>query len=153
MSSKKTKSKSKLKKSKSARARKKTAGNKRAVKSTKSGKSLARKAAPKKMASKKRTFRKKRASVNVEREIQQDFRGRNLAAAGIASAGRSGDLQGLSRSAQADSESVDELVEEGNVFEAGAVAGVEQADDADEREVHTHEVPEDDVPDEYLEKD
>jgi hypothetical protein len=66
---------------------------------------------------------------------------------------QSGDLEGLSRAEQADSESVDELVEEGNVFEAGAVAGVEEADDQDTREVHTHEVPEDDVPDEYLDKD
>ena len=71
----------------------------------------------------------------------------------MASGRQSGDLQGLSRAEQADSESVDELVEEGNVFEAGAVAGVEEANDADEREVHTHEVPEDDVPEEYLEKD
>ncbi len=70
-----------------------------------------------------------------------------------ASARQSPDLEGLSRVAQANSESVDELVEEGNIFEAGAVAGVEEADDQDTREVHTHEVPEDDVPDEYLDKD
>jgi phage tail tape-measure protein len=70
-----------------------------------------------------------------------------------ASARQSGDLEGLSRVAQADSESVDELVEEGNVFEAGAVAGVEEADDEDTREVHTREILEDDVPDEYLEED
>jgi hypothetical protein len=63
------------------------------------------------------------------------------------------DFQGLSRAQEADSESVEELVEEGNVSEAGAVAGVEEADDEDTREVHTHEVPEDDVPDEYLDKD
>jgi hypothetical protein len=63
------------------------------------------------------------------------------------------DFQGLSRAQQADSESVEELVEEGNVVEAGAVAGVEEADDEDTREVHTHEVPEDDVPDEYLDKE
>jgi len=44
-------------------------------------------------------------------------------------------------------------VEEGNLFEAGAVAGVEDADNADEREVHTREVPEDDVPEEYRDKD
>jgi hypothetical protein len=62
-------------------------------------------------------------------------------------------LQGLSNRKIADSESVDELLEEGNAFEADVVAGVEDADDADEREVHTHEVPEDDVPDEYLDKD
>lgn len=66
---------------------------------------------------------------------------------------QSGDLQGLSGLEHADSESVDELLEEGNAFEAGVVAGVEEADDADEREVHTREVPEDDVPDEYLDKD
>ncbi len=63
------------------------------------------------------------------------------------------DLEGLSRAAQADSESVEELVGEGNVFEAGAVAGVQAADDQDTKEVRTREVLEDDVPDEYLEKD
>ena len=66
---------------------------------------------------------------------------------------QSGDLQGVSRVEQADSESVDELVSQGNLFEAGAVAGVEEADNADEKEVHTHEVPEDDVPKEYLDND
>jgi hypothetical protein len=66
---------------------------------------------------------------------------------------QSGDAQGLSRSEQADSESVDELVDEGNAFEAGVVAGVEEADNADEQEVHTHEVPEDDVPEEYLDEE
>jgi hypothetical protein len=48
---------------------------------------------------------------------------------------------------------VDELVEEGNTFEAGAVAGVEEADNADEKEVHTREVIEDDVPEEYLDNE
>jgi hypothetical protein len=66
---------------------------------------------------------------------------------------RQSDFEGLSRAEQADSESVDELVEEGNVFEAGAVAGVEAADDEDTKEVRTHEFPEDDVPEEYLDKD
>jgi hypothetical protein len=66
---------------------------------------------------------------------------------------QSGDLQGLSDVESADSESVDELVEEGNAFEAGVVTGVEEADEHDAREVHTHEVPEDDVPGEYLDED
>jgi hypothetical protein len=71
-----------------------------------------------------------------------------------ARAGRqSGDLQGLSNVEGADSESVDELLEEGNAFEADVVTGVEDAGDADESEVRTHEVPEDDVPDEYLDKE
>jgi hypothetical protein len=69
------------------------------------------------------------------------------------SAGQSGDLQGLSTIESADSESVDELIEEGNVFEADVVAGVESAGDAAEKEVRTHEVPEDDVPGEYLGKE
>src|SRR6266478_6234201 len=66
---------------------------------------------------------------------------------------QSGDLQGLSNVEAADSESVGELIEEGNAFEAEVVAGVEDAGSRVEREVRTHEVPEDDVPDEYLDKD
>lgn len=69
------------------------------------------------------------------------------------SGAQSGDLQGLSDVERADSESVDELVDEGNAFEAGVVAGVEEADEDGPREVHTHEVPEDDVPEEYLDQD
>jgi hypothetical protein len=65
----------------------------------------------------------------------------------------SGDLQGLSNAEFADSESVDELLEEGNAFEAEVVKGVEDAEDADEVEVYTHEVPQDDVPAEYLDKE
>jgi hypothetical protein len=72
---------------------------------------------------------------------------------GARSGGQSGDLQGLSDREGADSESVDELLEEGNAFEAEVVKGVEDVPDADEGEVRTHEVPEDDVPEEYLEKD
>ena len=59
---------------------------------------------------------------------------------------QSGDLQGLSSVEVADSESVDELLEEGNAFEADVVMGVEDAGDHDGREVHTHQVSEDDVP-------
>jgi hypothetical protein len=72
---------------------------------------------------------------------------------GARSGGQSGDLQGLSNRGGADSESVDELLEEGNAFEAEVVKGVEDAGDADAGEVRTHEVPEDDVRSEYLDKD
>jgi len=72
---------------------------------------------------------------------------------GPESGGQSGDIQGLSRAELADSESVEELVEEGQAFEAGVVSGVENAPDADESEVKTREVPEDDVPQEYLDED
>ena len=71
----------------------------------------------------------------------------------IISGEQSGDLQGLSNVECADSESVDELLEEGNAFEAEVVMGVEDAEEADEAEVRTHEVPQDDVPAEYLDKE
>jgi hypothetical protein len=67
--------------------------------------------------------------------------------------GQSGDIEGLSREELADSESVEELVEEGQAFEAGVVSGVENARDADRGEVRTRQVPEDDVPQEYLDED
>jgi hypothetical protein len=68
-------------------------------------------------------------------------------------AGQSGDLQGIARKPVADSESVEELVEEGQAREAAAISGVEDALDHGEAEVHTHEVPEDDVPEEYRDED
>jgi hypothetical protein len=70
------------------------------------------------------------------------------------SSGRqSGDLQGLSKIESVDSESVDELMEEGNAFEAGIVSGVEDSRERDGKEVRTREVPEDDVPGEYLDEE
>ena len=68
---------------------------------------------------------------------------------GPRSGGQSGDLQGLSNRAGADSESVDELLEEGNAFEAEVVKGVEDVPDADEGEVRTRQFPVDDVATEY----
>jgi hypothetical protein len=67
--------------------------------------------------------------------------------------GQSGDGQGLSERALADSESVEELVEEGQAREASAISGVEEALDPDEAEVRTRQVPEDDVPEEYTDED
>jgi hypothetical protein len=72
---------------------------------------------------------------------------------GTDSAGQSGDTQGLSDVAEAGSESVEELLEEGQSFEAEAIGGVEDAPDPDMAEVHTKQVPEDDVPSEYLDRD
>jgi hypothetical protein len=72
---------------------------------------------------------------------------------GSNSAGQSGDLQGLSDVADANSESVKELVEQGNAFEADAIDGVENAKDPDVSEVTTRQVPEDDVPEEYRNAD
>ena len=64
---------------------------------------------------------------------------------------QAGDLQGLSNVEEADSESVSELIAEGQSFEAGIIEGVENAPDPDVAEVKTKEFPADDVPDEYVE--
>ena len=119
---------------------------------------LKKKAAPKKVARPKKVAPRKKKAAPKKRRAQG--KSQSLATVtfeskrpGARSGGQSGDLQGLSDSAGADSESVDELLEEGNAFEAEVVEGVENAPDADQGEIKTHEVPEDDVPDEYLDKD
>ena len=141
----------KLKQAKKPAARKATPKKKLAKKKT------AKKPAPKKAVARKKSVPARSASVpkkparsassidNVVSFSRENARPRS----GV----QSGDLQGLSRAERADSESVDELLEEGNTFEAQAVAGVEAAGNAEGQEVHTHEVPEDDVPGEYLDED
>jgi hypothetical protein len=134
-----------------------TKSKKSVSKKTTPRKKLAKKkAAPKKAAGKKATVAKK--VVATRRRTPARRQGASVPAfsrerAGSQSGEQSGDLQGLSNREAADSESVDELLEEGNAVEADAVSGVESADDADEQEVHTHEVPEDDVPAEYLDEE
>jgi hypothetical protein len=71
---------------------------------------------------------------------------------GSDSAGQSGDDQGLYEGDVEGGESVAELVREGQYYEAEAVRGT-QRPEVDEKEVRTHEVPEDDVPFEYPARD
>ncbi len=136
---------------------KKPAASKRPIKKKPSKKSPparrpAAKGKPPRAGSKKPKTKPKKARVRGKREQLGSvvFEPKGL---GARSGGQSGDLQGLSNLGGADSESVDELLEEGNAFEAEIVKGVEDVPDADEGEVRTHEVPEDDVPGEYLDKD
>ena len=89
--------------------------------------------------------RRSRSTQLTEQPVAQIRQGVGLAA----EAGQSGDTQALSDIEDVDSESVRELAEEGQDFEAGIVSGVENAPDPDVSEVKTHEVPEDDVPEEY----
>jgi hypothetical protein len=91
----------------------------------------------------------RRSSGDLSLDAPAPSRRRGL---GGRSAGQSGDTQGLSDAEGADFESVEELAEEGQNFEAGVVDGVEAADDS-QREVGTREVLEDDVPLEYLDED
>jgi hypothetical protein len=126
-------------------------------KKAKSKKVLRKKTAPKKKARPKKAAPRKKAAPKKRRPRGKSqsvatvtFESKGL---GANSGGQSGDLQGLSNSAGADSESVDELLEEGNAFEAEVVEGVQNVPDADQGEIRTHEVREDDVPEEYLDKD
>ena len=118
---------------------------------TKKKKKLAKKKpAPKKAAGKKAAGAKKvfatRRRTPARRQSAPAF---SRERAGSLSGELSGDLQGLSNVEDADSESVEELVEEGNAFEADVVQGVGGAKNPDVSEVTTREVPEDDVPAEY----
>jgi hypothetical protein len=57
---------------------------------------------------------------------------------GPSNAGQSGGSQGLSREAEVASESIEELADSGQAFEADAVAGVEDAADHPEMPARTH---------------
>ena len=120
-----------------------------------------RKAAPKKPEVKTKIGGKKTTGGKTG-ALKKQVRGKSqsvdtvafaLEGLGARSGEKSGDLQGLSNIQGADSESVDELLEEGNAFEAEVVKGVEDAEGADEGEVRTHEVPRDHFPGEHLDKE
>jgi N utilization substance protein A len=135
------KKKKPIKKAKKKAAQRKP---KKQAKKAKPAPKLALKKATKKKASKKRPRGKADSAevVGYQRKGLGSFTG-----------GQSGDIQGISGRAGIDSESVTELLEEGQTFEAEAVSGVENAADPDVSEVITHQVPEDDVPGEYQDKD
>lgn len=118
-----------------------------------------RKMVPKKLAAKKKSVTQVASTKATGVVVKDTLKKRPVRSARAFSGDSteplpgSGDLQGLSNVEDADSESVDELLEEGNAFEAGVVSGVEDAGDRGDREVRTREVPEDDVPGEYLDED
>ncbi len=146
-----TKKKTKKKSSTTKRTARKRATPARKKKAVKRPKPLVRKKSVPKSTKKARVMpAKKQTRKGSRRAGSQEF---SVKSPGSQSGEQSGDLQGLSRREGADSESVRELLEEGNAFEADVVAGVERGDDGDAKEVRTHEVPEDDVPDEYLDED
>jgi hypothetical protein len=73
--------------------------------------------------------------------LQQDGTLARERGTGPDSAGQSGDTQGLSDVAEAGPESVLELVEDGQSFEAEAIEGIEDAPDADVKEIHIRQRP------------
>ena len=137
---------------KKAKQRKPKRGAKKITAKTKlSGKKAARKRkASRKPAARRRQVRETQAVLGSQSVETVPLK--RPARAAAAGAGR-GDFGGVSVVEGADSESADELLEEGQPFEAGIVSGVEDARDPDQGEVRTHEVSQDDVPEEYDDKD
>lgn len=96
----------------------------------------------KKSASKRSSANQRRRTEKVRQRRARLSRGLDAARARIVAereqersleAGQAGDLEGLSAVEDADSESVQELAEEGQDFEAGIVEGVERAEDEPEK--------------------
>ena len=111
--------------------------------SSKKGKSVrskhkAKAKKPAKKKSKKLARKSRRPSTALPSEAAPMVKGR-----GSRTAGQSGDTEGLSDVEDVDSESVEELVEEGQDFEAELVDAVEKAPDPDEGELDA-EIPEED---------
>jgi hypothetical protein len=140
-------------------AKKNTSGSRKAVGKKKAAKKAAKK--PKVAAKKKVVFsrRTSRATRIVPREISSGSERSSLGSSRLGRAfrpaqrgtgdeagGQAGDLQGLSREEDTGAESVEELVEEGQAFEADVINGVENAPDADKGPVRTHDRLEDDIP-------
>jgi hypothetical protein len=124
--------------------------SKRAKKST-----LAKKVTRRSKLARKKPRKKPVRRRRVVRGVPEVFTGAALEGRRInpIASGASGDNQKLSQVEGVDSESVEELVDEGQSYEAAAISGVENALDPDQSEVTTKEVPEDDVPAEYRERD
>ena len=102
-------------------------------KNKKKSRSKSKKVSRKKAAPKKKPLPKKAAPQKAAALKKSKVRGTSQSVEttafepeglGARSGGQAGNLQGLSNIAGADSESVDELLEEGNAFEAEVVEGV-----------------------------
>jgi hypothetical protein len=142
--------KKKSKKSGKKQAARKSKASAKAKLSAKSGKKKSAAKPRRRAASTKRVGRSRPTAMGSQNVETVQMKPRALRAR--AGAG-GGDFGGVSTVESVDSESADELLEEGQAFEAGIVSGVEDAPDADQGPVKTREVPEDDVPEEYDEKD
>ena len=121
-------------------------------KQTKRKKSVAKK--PKIKVPRKRAI-SKRSSV-ARKKVKFSAKRRRVTSTGLVVetvALQSGEPRKLYDGPTANAESMEELLEEGNVLEGVAIQGAEDALNTDQGEVQTHEVPEQEVPEEYLDKD
>jgi hypothetical protein len=80
-----------------------------------------------------------KADEHFNREAELDELGSDPGQVGPESGGQSGDTQGLAGESEAAGESVEELAEDDQAFEAEVLEGVENAGDHPERPVRSHE--------------
>src|ERR1700693_240941 len=137
------------------KSRKKPASKKPSSKKSKK-KVLKKKPSAKKSSRKKKSVRSESSvrrnipgPAGMTSEVNSGMLTQGRRGLGPAAGGQSGDIQGLPRDEDVDTESVEELGEEGQALEGEYVGGGENAPDADQGEIRTREVPEADVPDEY----
>lgn len=81
----------------------------------------------------------RRANERRDREAELEELGTDPGQVGPESAGQSGDAQGLPADTEASDESVEELAEDDQAYEAEVIEGVEEAGDHPERPVRSHE--------------
>jgi len=126
-------------------AKKKKSKKRGAAKAVKSGakKSNARVKSKKKAGKAKPRGNPRLRGRGAPGEIVASYQPRGL---GTASGGQAGDTQGLPAE-------VEELLEEGQSFEAEVVSGVENAPEPDQGEIRTREVSEEDLPEEDRQPD
>jgi len=153
-----TSKKSVAKKSSKKQSTRQQGASKKTAKKKPAPKKAARKKASPKKAAATRKAPAQATTLRAEARTRTKTRSRGQQSSAPpllpeASGLQSGDLQGLSNVESVDAESVDELLEEGNAFEAGIVSGVEDSRNREGKEVRTREVPEDDVPQEYLDEE
>jgi hypothetical protein len=91
------------------------------------------------MADKGRIEDERSPELKGDLEAQLDDLGTDPGQVGVDSAGQSGDPQQLSDIEEANDESVEELADTDQAFEAAIIEGAEDAGDHPERPVHTHE--------------
>ncbi len=88
---------------------------------------------------KKRKLDERSAELRSDNQARLDELGIDPGQVGPDSGGQSGDPQGLSEVEEANEESVEELMETDQVYEAAAVKGVEDAANHPEWPAHPHE--------------
>lgn len=125
---------------------KKKANRKKSKKRAEPKKASRRKKTSKKAPKKRNAAGKQRAAKNKTAKRARLSRGLDSGRTALIpesepertlAAGQSGDTEGLSDVEEANSESVEELAEEGQDYEAEVVEGVERAGDRPEKEVRT----------------